>query len=50
MGGVWVSTHSSLALAWTWDAVTARTRGCSPRHDDTASRLANGRAKEMRKY
>jgi len=25
MGGVLVSTHSSLALAWTWEAVPDRT-------------------------
>jgi len=37
MGGVLASTHSSLALAWTWEAVPVRTsagvivttRGCT---------------------
>jgi len=30
MGGVLVSTHSSLALAWTWDAVPVRKSGYLP--------------------
>jgi len=41
MGGVLASTHSSLALAWTWEAVPVRTsagvimttRGCASQAD-----------------
>jgi hypothetical protein len=41
MGGVLVSTHSSLALAWTWDAVLVRTTRVATR---VATRLQLARS------